>query len=326
MAWLQSKQINPPVVPQNYNNFHIPENLRVLCGNLSPLKKSILFIVNPISGGKDKTGFPKLVEQHLDKNKFDVEYVYTEAEGHAKSIAAGAVANNTDIIVSVGGDGTMNEIASAVEGSGKIIGIVPYGSGNGLARSLGIPMNLKQAVRRFNNSSQDTIDSGVLNGRKFFNMAGMGFDATISTRFAEDKTRGLIGYVKTTLQEISNYKPQKYKIEVDGKLHEYEAFMLSIANSSQFGNNAHIAPSASVRDGLLDVCIIKPFPLYLFPVMGYHMFSNTADKSPYVEIVKGKKIRIIREQPGPVHVDGEPCQMGEEIAIDVKPLSLNVLK
>jgi len=289
------------------------------------LKKNILFVINPVSGGKDKKGFTKLADHYLDKKQFEAQYIFTEAEGHAYALSAEAITKNIDIIIAVGGDGTMNEVATAIEGTDKQMGIIPWGSGNGLARSLHIPMDHKKAVLRLNQLNEDRIDSAVFNDKKFFNMAGIGFDARISARFAKDKTRGFKGYVKTTLQEIAGYKPQAYKIEIDGQIYESEAFMLSIANSSQFGNNAHISPKASVRDGLLDVCIIKSFPLYLFPVLGYHMFNKTVDKSKYVDIKKGKYIRIQREKSGPIHLDGEPYEMGEEIRIEVKPLSLRVL-
>jgi diacylglycerol kinase (ATP) len=292
---------------------------------ITTLKKNILFVINPVSGGKDKHNFPELARQNIDPNMFDIQFVYSDAIGHAHSLAADAVKGDTDIVVSVGGDGTMNEIASAMADSGKPLAIVPYGSGNGLARTLKIPMDHKKAIQRINKLQITTIDSGHFNSKKFFNMAGMGFDATISSRFAKDKTRGLQGYVRTTLQEIAGYKPQNYRIEIDGKVYEREAFMLSVANSSQYGNNAHISPKASVYDGLLDVCIIRPFPLYLFPVLGFRMFNNTADKSSYVEILRGKSINIIRETPGPIHLDGEPDDMGTEIKIEVKPLSLQTL-
>jgi diacylglycerol kinase family enzyme len=205
------------------------------------------------------------------------------------------------------------------------MGIVPWGSGNGLARFLKIPLRYRAAIARLNEVNIKTIDSAELNDRKFFNMAGIGFDAHISALFATNSTRGLRGYVETTLTEVSQYKPQFYRINIDGREIERQAFMVSIANSSQFGNNAHLAPKASVQDGLLDVCIIKPFPLYHFPVLGLHMFLKTADKSKYVEIIKGRKIKITREARGAVHVDGEPVEMGKSLNIMVNPLSLKIL-
>lgn len=287
------------------------------------MKKSILFIINPISGGKSKLYFPDLAANYLDKSLFDSSYVFTERIGHAQELAA----ENWDkeIIVAVGGDGTINEIASVLEGSDKFMGIIPSGSGNGLARSMGIPLKDSQAVSRLNNLNSTRIDSGTLNDRKFFNMAGVGFDAHISNCFAQHAGRGLGGYIQTTFKEISSYRSQDYVLEIDGKTYERNAFMVSIANSSQYGNNAHISPFASVKDGLLDICIIRPFPLYIFPAMGYRMFRKTAHKSRFVEIIQGRSVRISRETSGPVHVDGEPQHMDAMLDIGIKPLSLSVL-
>lgn len=289
------------------------------------MKKNITFIINPISGGTSKSGFPDMATKFLDPDKFNATYNFTEGPGHAHKIAVELVKLNSDIVVAVGGDGTINEVASAIEGSGKIMGIIPYGSGNGLARSLGIPLNDRRAVQTLNNLNTSTIDSGTLNERKFFNMAGIGFDAHISTVFASSVKRGLGGYVNTAISEISNYKYQNYSLEIDGKRISRDAFMISIANSSQFGNNAHISPFASLKDGLLDVVITKPFPLYKFPLLGYRMFSASTHLSKYVEIIQGKEIKIIRMGKGAVHLDGEPCNMPSELQIGVKPLSLTVL-
>ncbi|MDB5013512.1 MAG: diacylglycerol kinase family lipid kinase [Daejeonella sp.] len=293
--------------------------------SLTLLKNRIQFIINPISGGKSKINFPVLADKYLDTNKFHSTYVFTERIGHASELAITAVNNGIEIIVAVGGDGTINEVASSLVGTNSIMGIIPCGSGNGLARSLGIPLNEKKALVKLNNLNTEQIDSGSVNGKKFFNIAGVGFDAHISAMFAQSITRGLRGYVKTTFQELSNYQSQHYRVYIDGILYEREAFMISIANSSQFGNNAHISPFASLKDGLLDVCIIKPFPMYSFPLMGIQMFNKTAHKSKFVEIIKGKEIKIIRESAAPVHLDGEPENMASELHVTIKPLSLTVL-
>ncbi len=261
----------------------------------------------------------------INTEKFNASFFFTEWPGHGYEMAAEMVKGDTEILVAVGGDGTINEIASAMDGSGKIMGIIPYGSGNGLARSLGIPLNDMGAVQRLNKLNVNNIDSGTFNGRSFFNMAGIGFDAHISAIFASNVKRGLGGYVKTAIREISNYQSQHYILEIDGKRIARDAFMINIANSSQFGNNAHISPFASLKDGLLDVCITKPFPLYQFPVLGYRMFSRSTHRSKYVEIIKGKEIRIVREGGGAIHLDGEPFDMASELQINIKPLSLSVL-
>ena len=289
------------------------------------MKKTVLFIINPISGGKKKLDFPAFANAQMDLTRFDTEFVYTEWPTHANDLATAAVEKRKDIVVSVGGDGTINEVASALEGSETIMGIVPFGSGNGLARSLNLSLDNKKALATINNLNSKRIDSAVLYGRKFFNMAGMGFDAHISSKFANLKNRGLKGYVSTALSEISSYSPEIYNLEIDGNHYQREAFMISIANSCQYGNNAYISPDAQLDDGLLDVCIIKPFPLVQLPLVGYHLFNKTVHKTEYVEIIKGKDIRINRKSEGTVHLDGEPLEMEKEILISVHPLSLAVL-
>lgn len=243
--------------------------------------------------------------------------------GHAAEIAREAADSDFDIIVAVGGDGTVNEIAAEVMRRKKILGIIPFGSGNGLARFLKIPMNAAKAIKMINNGHVRVIDTGRFNGRHFFNMAGMGFDAHISTVFAGNKSRGLSGYLKLGIQEIMNYKPVSYELNIDGRAYQREAVVISIANSSQYGNNAHIAPGASVTDGLLDVCIIKKFSLYKLPLLAYEMFS--AGQSGMVEVIKGRHIKIVREKEGSIHIDGEPYLMGREIEVEVDPLSLNII-
>ncbi|MBK1441135.1 YegS/Rv2252/BmrU family lipid kinase [Parapedobacter sp. ISTM3] len=288
-------------------------------------RKRILFIINPISGGKKKRGFEKRVMEDLDLALYDPEFVLTGHIGHANELATKAVADDVEVVVAVGGDGTINEIASALNGTDTILGIIPEGSGNGLALYLGIPLNERAAVKRLNRFEHMTIDSGVINGLFFFNMAGIGFDASVSDRFANDSLRGPIGYLKAVLTEISTYKPKQYVLDIDGDRFEREAFMISVANSPQYGNNAYVAPQASVTDGLLDVCIVHKFPLYTIPMMVFHLFNKTADQSEYVEIIPGRRIHIERTYIGSVHVDGEPKAMGKVLDIAVNPSTLTIL-
>jgi diacylglycerol kinase (ATP) len=288
------------------------------------LKRKVLFVINPIAGGKAKGHVPQLIAEHIDRTNIDHTIVFTEEAGHAHWLAKEA-SKTYDSIVAVGGDGTVNEVASAVVKSKAALGILPFGSGNGLSRFLSIPMDTVDAIKNINHNKVERIDAAQLNGQWFFNMAGMGFDAHISQVFAQKTKRGFITYFKAALQEIINYRSQRYHMQIDGHEYDREAFMLSVANSSQYGNNAHVSPKASVQDGLLDVCVIKPFPLYRFPEMGLRMFTKTADRSPYVEIIKGKHIKIDRKGEGPVHLDGEPQLSGASTEINIAPGSLNVI-
>ena len=288
-------------------------------------QKKILFVINPISGGKKKTAFNKQVLEVLDLKKFNPTFQQTTKPNHAYELGKRAIEEKYDAVVAVGGDGTINELGAALVGSGIPLGIVPEGSGNGLALYLGIPMNETAAIRRLNRFETVDVDSGVINDKPFFNIAGMGFDATVSDRFANDTMRGPIGYLRSIVNVLAKFKPSKYSLNIDGKSYEREAFMISVANSPQYGNNAYIAPNASVNDGLLDVRIVHKFLLYILPMMVFHLFNRSADQSDYVEIIPGKEIEINRIDNGPVHVDGEPLVLENNLKIRVRPNSLKVI-
>jgi len=333
-TWLQSRyskiasQISPLDAAKLLYIFKIVKKYRLFCGafNLQLVSRfHILFIINPISGGKNKSKLPVLIEKLLDPEKFIPRFTFTAYAGHAAELAEEAANNNFDIIVAVGGDGTINEVASKVHQFKKVLGIIPFGSGNGLARFLQIPLSPGQAVEVINRLKTIEIDTGSFNGKGFYNMAGMGFDAYISSVFAEDKSRGLTGYLKLGLKEVLRYKAQNYNLIIDGEEYKFKAFLISIANSSQYGNNAHISPLASVTDGLLDICIVKEFPIIKLPVLAYEMLTATTHKSRFVEIIKGRDITIKRPVEGAIHIDGEPMFMGVDIKVSIVPLSLNVI-
>ncbi|MGX1639339.1 MULTISPECIES: diacylglycerol/lipid kinase family protein [Sphingobacterium] len=288
-------------------------------------KKRILFVINPVSGGKKKTTFNKQVLEVLDLNRFDPTFKITNHANHAYELAKSAIDEQYDAVIAVGGDGTINEIGTALVGSDIPLGIVPEGSGNGLALYLGIPMNESAALRRINRFESVDIDCGKIGERCFFNIAGIGFDASVSDRFASETFRGPVGYLRTIINVISKYKPKKYTLNIDGKVYEREAFMISVANSPQYGNNAYIAPNASINDGVLDVCIVHKFPLYTLPMMIFHLFNKTADQSEYVEIIPGKKICIEQEGKAPLHLDGEPMDLGNKIDIEVQGNALKII-
>ncbi|MCT1523619.1 diacylglycerol/lipid kinase family protein [Sphingobacterium hotanense] len=288
-------------------------------------KKRILFVVNPVSGGKKKTAFNKQVLEVLDLTRFEPTFKTTNHVNHAYELAIQAIEEKYDAVIAVGGDGTINEIGSALAGTATPLGIIPEGSGNGLALYLGIPMNESAALRRLNRFDSVAVDCAKVGEDRFFNIAGLGFDASVSDKFANETFRGPVGYLRTAINVLSNYKPKKYKLKIDGKEYEREAFMISVANSPQYGNNAYIAPNASITDGLLDVCIVHKFPLYTLPMMIFHLFNKTADQSEYVEIIPGKHIIIEQEGKDPVHLDGEPKELGQRIEIEVMERALNII-
>ena len=204
-------------------------------------KKKIIFIINPISGTASKAGIPKLIERYLDHEAFDYEIKLTEYAGHASVIATEAKDNHVDIVVAVGGDGTVNEVARAIVHSQTALGIIPCGSGNGLARHLLLPLNMAKAIKIINACEIHQLDYGIINEHPFFCTCGMGFDAFVSHKFAEAGKRGPITYVENVLKEGLKYKPETYEIRDESGTTRLKAFLISCANASQYGNNAYIA-------------------------------------------------------------------------------------
>jgi YegS/Rv2252/BmrU family lipid kinase len=287
-------------------------------------KQKICFIVNPISGiGRQKI-IEKLIDQLLDRTKFEYEIQYTKAAKHATELAQNAVQQNFDIVVAVGGDGSVNETAKGLIGSKTAMAILPTGSGNGLARHLKIPIDLKKAMEVINNSNKTTIDSINMDNEVFVNVAGIGFDAHIGWEFAKFGKRGFSSYLKVILREFPKYKARNYELIIDGKTIHEEAFLISFANGSQWGNNAYIAPTADISDGVMDIAILKNFKFMSALSIGYKLFKKTLHNSTHLEIIKAKEVTV--KQPSTIaHIDGEPIEIGNNIHIKVNPLSLNVI-
>jgi YegS/Rv2252/BmrU family lipid kinase len=288
------------------------------------MKKNILFIVNPISGVGRQKVIEKLIAGHLDKKKYEPVIAYTKARAHATTLAAEAAQNNFDVVVAVGGDGSVNETGKGLVGSHTAMAIMPAGSGNGLARHLGIPMKLEKAMQVINEGRIMSIDTVKMNGERFFGMAGVGFDAHIGWEFARYGKRGFSSYVKVFLREYPRYKAQKYELTLDGKKMEREALLISFANGSQYGNNATIAPHADIGDGLIDVCILRDFHISKAAGLTWKLFTKKMHSSKYLEILRAKEV-IVKQKAETAHLDGEPVLVGHELKMQVDPLSLKVL-
>ena len=288
-------------------------------------KTSITFIVNPISGTHSKDSLPSLIEQHIDSNRFDWEIRWTEYAGHAAEIAKECVKKGEDIVVAVGGDGTVNEVARSVVHSQTALGIIPCGSGNGLARHLCIPIDSKKALELINRCQIEAFDYGVINGLPFFCTCGMGFDAFISFKFAEAGKRGPITYVENVLKEGLRYQPETYEIEDETGAKRYKAFLIACANASQYGNNAYIAPQASMKDGELDVIIMEPFTALEAPQISIDLFNKTLDKNSKIKTFKAKRIHVHRSTPGAIHYDGDPMMTDNDIDVHIEPLGIRII-
>lgn len=288
----------------------------------------ITFIINPISGNGHKQSVLRAIERRLDGARFVPEILYTEYAGHGAQLAREAAARDVDIVCAVGGDGTVNEIAGSLVGTDTALAIIPCGSGNGLARHLCIPMDAEGAVGVINECLIARLDHGTINGRPFFCTCGVGFDAFISMKFAEAGRRGPITYVEKTLTDGLNYKPETYRLHIgdtEGNCHRVDAFLIACANASQYGNNAYIAPQASMCDGLLDVTVLEPFSMVEAPLVVMQLFGRNLPANSHVKCYRTDRLRIERTAPGPAHCDGEPFETDALLDIRLIPQSFNAV-
>ncbi|MCQ2245762.1 MAG: diacylglycerol kinase family lipid kinase [Bacteroidaceae bacterium] len=282
------------------------------------MKKKILFIVNPISGTANKKQILATLEKNLNKDLYEWEVAYTEYAGHARLLASDAVKKGIDIVTAIGGDGTVNEVGSSLVNTDTALGIIPCGSGNGLARHLGIPVNAKRAADVFNNGVIVDMDYGLINGKPFFCTCGVGFDANVSYKFAQTGKRGFIKYMQLTVKEGLKYKSEHYTVEDDkGNVYEDTFYLVTCGNASQYGNNFFVTPHAVMNDGLLDVTILKPFPLVDSPQVIYQMFNRKIGNNKRSTLIRTTKLHIHRDEPGVMHYDGDPVIGPADIDIEV---------
>jgi YegS/Rv2252/BmrU family lipid kinase len=288
-------------------------------------RRTVDVIINPIAGIRPKAEVPEYVRSILRDEEYDVRIYFTEYAGHASELAAQSARMGIDTVVAIGGDGTINETARSLVGTRTALGLVPMGSGNGLARHIQIPLEVSRALEVIKEGHREQIDYGVINGHIFFCTAGVGFDAQVSQKFAEAKKRGGLTYVQSIINLISKYKPSTYTIYTDdGRIRE-KAFLIAIGNAAQYGNNAYIAPRASMQDGQMDVTLIKPFNLIDAPQMAVQLFSRSLDSNDNILSFRSSHLRIIMPQPDVVHVDGEPIHMDGVLDVQTHPGGLSVL-
>ena len=276
----------------------------------------MLFIVNPIAGKRKKAG----IISRLEKSGY--KFIVAEYPGHAEEIAREA---EDDIIVAVGGDGTVNEVARGVLGTDKILGIIPCGSGDGLALHLGISRIPDKALDTVLNGKIHMMDVGKINDRPFFSVCGVGFDAVVSETFAKSGSRGLSNYIQQGLTVMKEYVPEKYTISIDGYSWECDAVLITVGNSSQWGNGAKIAPLADTSDGLLDVTVADRFTFHEVPALACRLMTGSLDKSDRIHCYRGKEIKILRQTDGPAHADGDWFKTGNEVEICIIPSAIKVL-
>jgi YegS/Rv2252/BmrU family lipid kinase len=278
----------------------------------------IFLIINKYAGHKQGERAVEVVIPFLQKSGCLVEYSFTNHPGHATELASKASDDRFDLVVAVGGDGTVNEVAQGLIGTSTPMGIVPMGSGNGLARELGISMKMHKSARSLIDGTTVQIDVCQINSQRFLCTSGIGFDAQIADKMSKASSRGFLRYIQLVVMESFTYKPMKIKMKIDGKLLDQSAFLVTFANASQFGNNAYIAPAASMSDGLIDVIVVKPFSKIWLPVFGIGLFTKIIPHLPFVDSYKTKQIELESADTSIFHFDGEPGQLSipAKISID----------
>lgn len=289
------------------------------------IKKKILFIVNPISGTGKQTDIELKIDEFIDKENFDYAIVYTSKQRNGSSLSKKAVDNGVDIIVAVGGDGSINEIAGNIKNTDVSLGIIPAGSGNGLANHLKIPLKTSDAIKVINQNKTINIDTANINKQLFISIAGLGFDGLISKKYAKEKKRGFWPYFRLVTEEFHRYKQKKYKLVIDGKKSKIKAMMINFANTDQFGYNTSIAPEAKVNDGLIDVCILQKPPIIKIPYIVHLLFHKKIHHSKYMDLIKARKVVVTQNKNRMINVDGEALKLGKKIRVKINPSSLKVI-
>lgn len=292
---------------------------------MSTQKKTVYAIINPKSGTSAKKNLPHMIAESFDPHRFTVHTFITGYAGHGSEIAREAVANKVDYVIAVGGDGTVNEIGKELVHSETALGIIPLGSGNGLGRDLQIPLNAKAALDILVQENTEYIDYGKVEDKVFLCTCGMGFDADVADRVAGKKQRGSFMYLMNMLEQFFQQKTQKYKIVCPEGTLEGEAFVVTCANASQYGYNAHIAPHADIQDGKMDIAILKPLSVVDLPKTSIQLFAKKIDENKKMEALTTNKVTIYREKEGVMHIDGDPIHMGKVVNVEIIPRGLKVL-
>lgn len=284
------------------------------------------FIFNPRSGHNARN--PHLLTRaraFIAERKIDASLVPTERSKHATELARRAVDEGCDVVVAIGGDGTMNEVASALVHTPAALGLIACGSGNGLARHLGIFGSPRHMFDTLLTGRPRVIDSGVIDGHPFFNAAGLGFEAVIADKFTNLRKRGFLRYLTVSTSSFWRYRPTACAIDTGQHTLRTPVFTLAIANCDQYGNNAYIAPGAKVDDGLLDLTAVPPVGFFNALPLVAQLFTKRLDRNARVPRFRSASFTLERDQPGLIHTDGEPYQAGTHLEVAVRPQSLRVI-
>lgn len=289
-----------------------------------PLKK-LRLILNPIAGHGLAPRLLKLVDRSPLVQHYEVDICTTEYAGHGRELAREAAELGYAVVVAAGGDGTINEVAEPLCGSATALGIIPSGSGNGLARHLGLSPDPEKALAQLAHAQVKSIDTLRINNRFAVNVSGLGFDGYVAWLFNKGKRRGVMNYTRIALREYFAYEGGEMEIVVNGETTSRRAHMLVIANASQFGNSAKIAPTADLHDGLMELVIVRKPPLWQMILTFYRLFRGTLRDNAFIETIPCKSFRARCAPALHLHIDGEGHPPLEVVNAEIRPGSLNVL-
>ena len=297
-----------------------------MTASIDPARTTFRIVHNPQSGHASKNAQTRAFAAQFFRDKgVQTEFAETQSSGHATVLAQQAVDEGCDVIVAMGGDGTMNEVAQAVNHSAAVFGLIPCGSGNGLGRHLGLHGPLQQSLEALLSGRIRLIDTGRANQQPFFNVMGVGFDADLSGHFNRLQSRGLWPYLRTGINLWRRYQPATYTIQFGNQTTTLSALMIAVANSDQYGYNCFISPGSKVDDGQLNLTVVKPVSLLGFAALAYRLRRGSAAKSPYLKLLCSDHFTIEREQAGSLHTDGEVHQTTARVEVTVQPASLRIL-
>lgn len=286
---------------------------------------NLLFVLNPISGDIEKEELEEDLERICNECQHQLTVFRTTGDDDKAHIRELLAQENFDAVYAIGGDGTVNLIASVLIGTDVPLGIIPLGSGNGLSKDLGIPQDTEEALQLIKTHVVRQIDTIDLNGYPSIHLSDLGFNALVVKKFSEGEKRGPGAYAWIALQEFINYEPKSYRIETDCETFEGEAFMVTIANANAFGSNANINPNGVLNDGKFEICIIEPFPKAAGIGIMYKLYTESIDDSVYTRRFSCSSATIYNLEHEVVHVDGEPLELGEVITVRMHSKSLKVI-
>ena len=297
------------------------------------MPRKFIYFINPISGTKNKEALLQLIEQKTNDKNILFEILHTRADGNYSFLEDKIMQDHiTDIIV-CGGDGTVNQLSSALHNLNVNLGIIPMGSGNGLALAAGIPADAGKALEIIFAGNADYIDGFYINNQFSCMLCGLGFDAKVAYDFSRQKTRGLLTYVRQTLKNFISAKPYPFIIYIDELQIKTEAFFVSIANSNQFGNNVTIAPRASISDGFLDIVIVNKMSKFrmFFSLLrqiksGELSNINKRHENKDIFYFQSKKISIDNLANAPLHIDGDPAETAPKFKIEIAEKIIKLLQ